>query len=265
MPQLIDPTIPNSAIPKSGDHLLVLERGLAVIECFDGRTALSVSEVAVLAGLSRAAARRCLLTLVTLRYATFDGRLYRLAPRVLRLGYAFLSRATLPQIVQPSLERLSAVLRESCSAGVLDDTDLLYVARAATGRIISVDLHVGSRLPAYCTAMGRVLLAAQPIEKAEAVLRRSDLVKRTPATLTDVTALLGELRRVTEQGYSIVHGELEAGLLTVAVPVHNAEGAVVAALNVGTHADRSTPAKLLTIVLPRLRELQAELAPLLRP
>ncbi len=244
--------------------MLVLERGLSVIEAFDGHAALSVSEAAGITGMSRPAARRCLLTLVNLNYATFDGRLFRLAPRVLRLAFSYLSNVDLPRIVQPSLERLSTVLKESCSAAVLDDTEVLYIARAATERIISVDLRIGSRLPAYCNAMGRVLLAAMPPDSALDILRRTDRIQRTKATLTSLSDLAHELDRVRKQDYSIVRGELEPGLLTIAVPIRNGAGAVVAAVNVGGHIERSSPKRLVEEVLPRLRTLQAELTPLLR-
>jgi IclR family pca regulon transcriptional regulator len=253
------------ASPKrSADHMLVLERGLSVIECFDGHEALSVSEVASLTGMSRPAARRCLLTLVTLDYATFDGRTFRLAPRVLRLGFSYLSKADLPQIAQPALEKLGAILNESCSAAVLDGTDVLYVARAATERIISVDLRVGSRLPAYCNAMGRCMLAAMPPDQALDILKRSDRIQRTANTLTRLPDLMAELDRVRKHDYSIVRAELELGLLTIAVPIRNIRREVVAAVNVGSHVDRSSPKHMIDDVLPKLRGLQAELAPLLR-
>jgi IclR family transcriptional regulator, pca regulon regulatory protein len=253
-----------AALTRSADHMLVLERGLSVIECFDGRDALSVSEVAQLTGISRPAARRCLLTLLTLNYATFDGRLFRLAPRVLRLGFSYLSNANLPQIAQPALERLSASLNESCSAAVLDDTDVLYVARAATERIISVDLRVGSRLPAYCNAMGRCMLAAMPPDQALEVLKRTDRIQRTKNTLTKLPDLMAELDRVRRQDYSIVRAELELGLLTISVPIRNIRREVVAAVNVGSHVDRSSSKHLVDDILPRLRSLQAEMTPLLR-
>lgn len=253
------------ALPlKSSDHMLALEKGLAVIESFDGHEELTVSQVAGITGLSRAAARRCLFTLTALNYASFDGKAFRLAPRVLRLGYSYLSKAELPHIVQPALERLSAALSESCSCAVLEGTEVLYVARAATKRIISVDLTVGSRLPAYCNAMGRVLLAAMPVEEARAILRRSELIQRTPRTRTKINDLLSELRTVAKQGYSIVEGELELGLLTIAVPLIDATGKVVAAVNVGNHVDRTTPKLLIKNVLPLLRDLQQSLRPLMR-
>jgi IclR family transcriptional regulator, pca regulon regulatory protein len=249
---------------RSPDHMLVLERGLAVIECFDGQGALSVTDVARRTGLSRPAARRCLLTLTTLDYATFDGRLFRLAPRVLKLGFSYLSSTDLPQIIQPMLEQLSATLSESCSAAVLHETDVLYVARVETKRIISTNLRVGSRLPAYCNAMGRVLLASLPEQEARSVLERTDRVKRTQRTLTEIPDLMAELDRVRDHDYSVVHGELESGLLTIAVPIRDSRGNVVAAINVGEHVERTTPEHLVSEVLPRMRALQQQVASLLR-
>ena len=255
---------PADLVLKPSDHLVVLEKGLSVIECFDGQEALSVSDVATRTGISRAAARRCLLTLTALGYATFDRPLFRLAPRILRLGFAYLSTADLPQILQPALEQLSRALGESCSASVLDGTDVLYIARVATVRIISVDLRVGSRLPAYCNAMGRVLLAARTGPEVKALLKQSTLVKRTPQTLVSITALSAAVDQVRKQGYSVVQGELEPGLLTIAVPIVNAVGIVIAAINVGAHVDRTTAAQLIAEALPRMRKIQAEIAPSLR-
>ncbi|MBE9605226.1 helix-turn-helix domain-containing protein [Acetobacteraceae bacterium H6797] len=245
--------------------MLVLEKGLAVIECFDGKGALTVSEVAALTGLSRAAARRCLLTLERLHYARSDGKAYRLAPRVLRLGYAYLSESALPQLIQPVLDRVSATLNESCSAAVLEDDEILYIARAASAeRVIAVDLRVGARLPAFCTSMGRVLLAAMPSAEAGALLRAKPLPRRTPFTLTDPEAVLEEIGRVAEQGYSVVEQELDHGLVSLAVPVIDAGGNVVAALNLGMQAARATPERLLNQALPHLLRAQAELRPLLK-
>lgn len=249
---------------QSADHMLVLERGLAVIESFDGHSALSVSEVAKLTGISRPSARRCLLTLENLGYATFDGRVFCLSPRVLRLGFSYFSGADLPKILQPALERVSNAISESCSASVLDGCDVLYVARVATKRIISVDLQVGSRIPAYCSAMGRVLLASLPKDRAVEILRKSDRTQRTKSTVASLSRLSTELNRVREQDYSIVSGELEAGLVTIAVPVRNSKGETVAAVNVSSQIERSTPKYLVGHVLPLLRDLQSEVASLLR-
>lgn len=261
-------TEPDKPAPEKPDrdHMLVLEKGLAVIECFDGRGALTVSEVAALTGLSRAAARRCLLTLETLHYARSDGKAYRLAPRVLRLGYAYLSESDLPQRIQPVLDRVSAALNESCSAAVLEGEEILYIARSASAqRVIAVDLRVGARLPAFCTSMGRVLLAALPRDRAEAMLRAHPLPRRTPHTITDPDALLAELARVAAQGYSVVEQELDHGLVSLAVPVIDASGATLAALNLGLPAARATPERLLHQALPQLLAAQAELRPLLKP
>ena len=246
------------------DHLVVLEKGLMVIESFDGHEALTVSEVAALTGLSRAAARRCLLTLTALGYASQDGKAFRLAPRILRLGFAYLSRADLPRMLQPALEQLSRALGESASASVLDGTEVLYVARVATVRIISVELRAGSRLPAYCNAMGRVLLAARPPAEVRAILKRSDLVQRTPRTLTGIRPLMAAIDVVRRQGYSVVQGELELGLLTIAVPIFDAAGVVVAAINVGAHVDRTDERRLVGEALPRMRKIQRDIGPLLR-
>lgn len=246
------------------DHLQVLEKGLAVIECFDGEGPLTVSEVAARAGLSRAAARRCLLTLSHLRYASFDGKAFRLAPRILRLGYAYLSGASLPEIIQPFLQRICAEINESTSATVLEGTDVIYIARASAKRIISVDLHVGSRLPAYCTATGRVLLAAIPIAQAKAILETTERLQRTPRTKTAVADLMQEIQQARELGYSIVQGELEPELLTLAVPIFNGLGATVAAVNVGYHVHRSTPERLRHDILPKLLAFQSELRVLIK-
>src|SRR4051812_3699738 len=156
------------------DYMAGLGKGLAVIACFDERhRRLTIAEVAAMARLSRAAARRCLLTLERLGFASFDGRFFGLTPRILRLGYAYLASAELPQIIQPFLEQVSARIQESCSASILDGEEVLYIARSAKRRIMSVDLAVGSRLPAYCTSMGRVMLAALPPEEAMRRLRAS--------------------------------------------------------------------------------------------
>ena len=182
------------------DFIAGLSKGLGVIECFDDEHAqLTIAGVASKTGLSRAAARRCLLTLQQLGYVDYDSNLFRLTPRVLRLGYAYIASSELPQIIQPHLERLSGQIRESCSASILDGGEILYVARAATKRIMSVSLGVGTRLPAYCTSMGRVLLAAlEPDEAAKRIagFRRTQF---TPHTRTRKEELADILRSVREQ------------------------------------------------------------------
>ena len=247
----------------SGDQMGGFAKGLAVIEAYGrGRSSLTIAEVAKLSGLDRASARRCLLTLVNRGYATTDGRYFELTPRVLRLGHAYLA-ASLPTLIQPTLDSLASTLRESCSASVLDGTEIVYVARAARHRLIGVGLHAGSRLPAYCTSMGRVLLAALPPDDSRAILMQSDRQPLTERTLIDVGHLVGELARVRADGYSIVDQEIEIGSMSVAVPVRNISGRTVAAMVVAAHATPAMSARLRTDILAALQQAQHHLSEIL--
>lgn len=244
--------------------MAALEKGLAVIECFGaGHDKLTIAEVARATDLSRAAARRCLLTLTRIGYAEFDGKFFRLTPRVLRLGYAWLSSTALPQLVQPFLEKLSEDTHESSSASLLDGHEIVYIARSAQRRIMSVGLSVGSRLPAFCTSMGRVLLAAR--DPAEA--RRRILAGRpkplTQKSVTDVDALMALIDRVREQGYAIVDQELELGLISVAMPLVNGRGETLAAFNLSVQVQRAGADEIETSFLPRMRAMQKLLQPLI--
>lgn len=225
----------------SGDFVQSLARGLSVIRAFDAEHAeLTLSDVARRAGITRAAARRFLLTLESLGYVASDARAFRLTPRVLELGFSYLSSLSLPEIVQPHLEALSREVDESVSAAVLDGADVVYVARVPTRRIMSVRITIGTRFPAFATSLGRVLLAGLPDGAADAALAASDLPHLTDRTLTDRVALHDELVRVREQGWSLVDGELEPGLRSIAAPLHGRDGRVVAALNVSTSATRDS-------------------------
>lgn len=244
--------------------MAALAKGLAVIEVFGAdRPKLTIAEVARLADMERATARRCLLTLVRLGYAAHDGKFFALLPRVMRLGHAYLATTPLPALVQPFLDRLSAEVGESASVSILDGTEILYVARAAQRRVMSIGLGVGSRLPAYCASMGRVLLAALPAHEAEALLRRTDLQPLTEHTLTGVPDLMAELARVRAQGHAVVDQELEIGLRSVAVPILRSDGSVAAALNVGAQANRLSPDDIACRILPRMTAIQGELRALL--
>ncbi|MBO1437408.1 IclR family transcriptional regulator C-terminal domain-containing protein [Meiothermus sp. CFH 77666] len=253
--------------PSSGEaegfFVEALARGLSVIRCFDqAHERLTISEVARLTGLTRATARRSLLTLSALGYMATDGKQFWLTPKILSLGHAYLSSTPLPRLLQPVLEEVSGQLHESCSASILDGEEIVYIARAATRRVISVGLGVGSRLPAYCTSMGRVLLAALAPGALEAYLARARLEPLTPYTLTDPTRLWQELAKVRAQGYALVDQELELGLRSLAVPVQNARGQVLAAMNIGVQAGRVSREELLGM-LPVLRQAAASLVPLL--
>jgi IclR family transcriptional regulator, pca regulon regulatory protein len=227
-----------------------LGRGLAVIGAFDAdHTHLSLTDVARRTGLTRAAARRFLLTLADLGYVRADGRLFTLTPRVLQLGYAYLSSQSLPEVAEPHLERLVAEVRESSSVSVLDGDDIVYVARVATSRIMTVAINVGTRFPAYATSMGRVLLAGLPADDLDAYLGRVALEPFTSRTITAVDRLRAELDRVRTQGWAIVDEELEEGLRSLAAPICGRDG-VVAAVNVCPHAHP-----------PKLKELRSRFIP----
>lgn len=242
-----------------------LAKGLAAIETFTPeRPRQSISEVSAASGLDRATARRCLLTLSHLGYADYDGKYFTLTPRVLRLGTACLATMPLPQLVQPLLDRLSEQLGESSSVSILDGADIVYVARAAQKKVMSIALMPGSRLPAYCTSMGRVLLAALPQEDVRALLAAAPLPARTRHTLTDPDAIMAELARVRSQGYALIDQEVEIGLRSIAVPLFNARGAVVAAVNVGAPATQVGVEELVPLYLAALRALQSDLRAVLR-
>jgi IclR family pca regulon transcriptional regulator len=237
------------------DFVQSLERGLAVIRAFDAdHPQLTLSEVARATGLTRAAARRFLLTLVELGYVRTDGRLFALRPRVLELGYAYLSSLSLPEVALPHLEALVAQVHESSSLSVLDGEDVVYVARVPTKRIMTVTINVGTRFPAYATSMGRVLLAAQPEDWFEEYLATAELRPLTRRTTTDPGRLRAVVSRARTQGFALVDQELEEGLRSLAVPVHGEDGRVVAAMNVSAHASKGTSEAIRRALLPPLQE-----------
>jgi IclR family transcriptional regulator, pca regulon regulatory protein len=216
-----------------------LERGLAVIRAFDEHNPeLTLSDVARSTGLTRAAARRFLLTLADLGYMRTDGRWFTLSPRILELGYAYLSSLSLPEVAEPHLERLVAEVHESSSVSVLDGEDIVYVARVPTARIMTVSINVGTRFPAYATSMGRVLLSQLPEEELEAYLRRAELLPLSPRTVTSQEALRAALAKVRSQGWALVDQELEEGLRSLAAPIRDRTGRTVAAVNLSAHASR---------------------------
>jgi IclR family pca regulon transcriptional regulator len=250
--------------PHKRDLIAGLEKGLAVIEAFDqDRPRLTISEVATRCGLTRAAARRYLITLEHLGYVTSDRRMYSLSPKVLRLGQSYMHSARLPRIVQPELMKLSRELKEASSAGVLDGSDVLCVAATSAGRVISSTLQPGTRVPAWCTANGRVLLAAWPQDAEQAWIAQQALQPRTPQTLTDPQRLAAEIEQVRERGHAAVDQEFEPGLRTVSVPLLNFRGETVAALNVSVHASRMEMDELQEAALPPLHQAQAHLRQIL--
>jgi IclR family transcriptional regulator, pca regulon regulatory protein len=245
---------------RRADFVQSLERGLAVIRAFGpGRTRLTLTEVAQATGLARAVARRFLLTLAELGYVRNDGREFSLRPRVLELGYAYLSGLSLTEIAQPHVEELVSRVRESSSISVLDGNDVVYVVRVPTTRIMTVTIAVGTRFPAYCTSMGRVLLAAKSDGDLDRYLGSAELVPHTKNTVTDPDRLREVLFEVRRKGYALVKEELEDGLASIAVAIRDSSEAVVAAMNVSTNARRVDPASLVHDVLPLLRETAGQI------
>lgn len=250
------------------DFVRALAKGLAVIESFDARAAsMTLSDVARKTGLARGTARRLLLTLVELGYAGFDGKLFSLRPRVLNLGFAYLHSHNLWQLAQPYMAELVEQVHESCSIAVLDGLDIVYVARVPTAvRIMSINLSIGTRLPAFATSMGRVLLASLPASEAERLLAQLATPTRyTAKTITDPAELSREIATVRQQGWAMVDQELEMGLRSVAVPIVDCSGNAIAALNIGTQASRWTLQKLSHEVLPLLKQTAKAISELLNP
>jgi IclR family transcriptional regulator, pca regulon regulatory protein len=232
-----------------------LERGLAVIRTFGPETPeLTSTEVAQRSDLTRAAARRFLLTLVDLGYVTTDGRHFRLTPRVLELGYAYLSSLSLPAVAEPHLQTLVAEVQESSELATLDGEEIVYIVIVHGPRILTKALNVGARMPAHATSMGRVLLAGLDDAALDRYLGEAQLPGFLPKTITDPKRLRSELLRVREKGYAVIEEELEEGLRAIAVPIRDRSGATIAAVNISTHIRQRTVESLTSELLPRLRQ-----------
>lgn len=252
--------------PKPGDsYVQSFARGLQVICSFSSATPQqTLSEVAVQTGLTRAGARRILLTLQTLGYVESDGRLFRLTPRILDLGFAYLSSMPLRDLAEPTMEALVDRVHESCSASVLEGQDIVYVLRVHTHKIMSTNLAVGSRLPAFWTSMGRVLLAGLPDSEVAALLQGAARKRFTPHTVLDDAGLLAQVRLAREQGWCLVNQELEEGLISVAAPLRDRAGRTVAALNISGQANRTNALTMQKTLLPALLQAAGTINQLLR-
>lgn len=241
-----------------------LARGLAVLRAFgDSRRALTIAQISQKTGIPRAAVRRCLHTLKQLGYADAEMNNFSLRPKVLTLGYSYLSSTPLALSSQPYLDSVSRALKESCSLAVLDENEVLYIARSATSRVMSVALNAGSRLPAYCTSLGRVMLAQLEPAELDAYFAHVKLRPMTERTVVSQKRLREILAEVRQAGYAINDEELELGLRSIAVPVRGASGRVLAALNVGAQASRVSTAQMEKDFLPVLQRGAQELSILL--
>lgn len=242
-----------------------LAKGLQVIEAFRAeQPRMSISDVAAATGLDRATARRCLLTLHDLGYADYDGKFFSLTARVLRLGMGALAAMPLAQVVQPWLDQLSERIGQSTSVSILDGTEIVYLARAAQRRVMSIGLMPGSRLPAHCTSMGRVLLAALPEDEARAIIDAADLSPRTPQSLTDPAEIMSRIAAARHDGYCFIDQEVELGLRSIAVPIYSVHGRVVAALNTGVAAVQADAGDLVGLYLEPLLKVQEGLRRVVR-
>jgi IclR family pca regulon transcriptional regulator len=252
--------------PRPGDtYVQSFARGLQVIRSFSSQAPQqTLSEVAQRTGLTRAGARRILLTLESLGYVRSQGRQFSLAPRILDLGFAYLSSLPLWNLAEPVMERLVEELKESCSAAVLDGPDIVYVLRIPTHKIMSVNLGIGSRLPAHCTSMGRTLLAELDPAALDALLHEYPPMRRTERTITDIDELKAELARVREQGWCLVDQELEHGLVSLSAPIRDRAGRAIAAMNVSGQVDRTSPAAMMEHFLPKLRAAALEISRMLQ-
>lgn len=239
---------------KPGDsYVQSFARGLDVIRSFSGAAPRqTLTEVAGRTGLTRAGARRILLTLQTLGYVECEGKLFTLTPRILDLGFAYLSSMPMWNLAEPAMEALADQVKESCSAAVLDGSDIVYVLRVPTRKIMKIALGVGSRLPACCTSLGRVLLAGLPDDEVARRLAAAPLVAHTRHTITDPAALLAKVQQARRQGWAQVNQELEEGLVSIAAPITNRGGRVVAALNVSGQANRTSARQMQERMLPPL-------------
>lgn len=244
-----------NAEPRQQPSLQSLERGLAVLQVFSAeRSALTLSDVARLAGITRATARRILLTLEKLGHVRSDGRLFSLTPRVLALGWAYLSSLNIWEVAQPSLRELAEQTGESCSIATLDLPEVVNVAHVATHRIVNVALGVGLRLPVHATCMGRVLLAGLPESSFDAYLAGAQLERLTPQTIVDRAELARAVEGTRRQGWTLSDQELEVGLRSVAAPIIGPDGQTVAAMNVFGATSRVTHDELREEFLPALLE-----------
>ncbi len=258
-------TLKQSDAPRPGDsYVQSFARGLEVIRSFHaGAPRQTLSEVAAATGLTRAGARRILLTLQTLGYVETDGKRFGLTPRILDLGFAYLSSMPIWNRAEPVMEALVQQVQESCSAAVLEGTDIVYVMRVATQKIMSISLGVGSRLPAWCTSMGRLLLTELDEAALRARLEASALEAFTKYTVTDIDTLLARVAQARRQKWCIVNQELEEGLISIAAPIENRSGHMVAALNISGQANRTSARVMQETMLPALLDASARISRML--
>ncbi len=240
--------------PPNDQFVQSFARGLAVIRAFGPKASeMTLTEVADRTGLTRAGARRILLTLQHLGYVAANDRKFYLTPRILDLGYSYLSSMKLWDFAEPAMEELVDKVHESCSVSVLDGTEIVYVLRVPTRKIMTINLSIGSRLPAFCTSMGRVLLGDLEEAALDSVLNQSELKPLTKRTVTSQARLKKIITEDHKKGWSLIDQELEEGLCSIAVPLIDFSGRTIAAMNIGGNVTRTSGADLIKKVLPELQ------------
>ncbi|SOZ39589.1 IclR family transcriptional regulator [Cupriavidus neocaledonicus] len=262
-PPPASPTADSAAAPEkpSDSYVQSFARGLSVIRAFNAQhPAQTLTEIAQASGLTRAGARRILLTLVGLGYVQADGRLFRLTPKILDLGFAYLTSMPFWNLAEPIMEALSQQVHESCSISVLDGTEIVYVLRVPARKIMTINLSIGSRLPAYCSSMGRVLLAGLSEPELDSVLRATELRARTGRTVTDVDTLKAIVADIRQRGWALNDQELEEGLVSLAAPIRNRAGHTIAAINISGQANRTSAQEMLERFLPPLLEASEKIS-----
>jgi IclR family transcriptional regulator, pca regulon regulatory protein len=251
-------------LPPRSEYVAGLERGLAIIEAFGtSQSVLTLAEAAKIAGYSRASARRCLRTLEALGYARFDGKYFSLAPRVLRLGNAYVQSNPLTRAVQSVIEAAGERARETTSVTVLDDTDVILIARALVRRSLAGGLVVGGRIPIYCSANGHALLSGLPDDQVKALLARIPRPKLTPHTRCEIKEIMRAVALVRTRGFAINDQEVEIGLQTMAVPVRDRQGRVIASLSQSVTGLKGSLVEVVKRRLPQLETARARLDGLL--
>ena len=258
-------TAPAPVDPTEGpDFVTALARGLTVIRAFGPESPqMTLADIAKRVSLPRATVRRSLITLETLGYVASDGRNFSLSPKVLALGNSYLASSPFPRTIQPMLERLAESIGESCWAAILDDEEVLLVAGAKSNRMLSAGLRVGSRLPAYCSAFGRVLLSSYSDAELELYLSSIVLRRYTSRTNTDIATARKAVLEARENGYAIADGEVELGLCSLAAPITDIRGKIVAAVNTTAPSSRIRSAEMIERFLPHLRRVAEEMRPVL--
>jgi IclR family transcriptional regulator, pca regulon regulatory protein len=245
-----------AADPPDKEFMATLAKGIAVLEAFGKRhPSMTLSEAAIETNVSRATARRILRTLAELGLVEQSGRQFALTPHILKFGFSYLATQNWIERAAPLMKELSEQVHESCSAAILQDTDIVYVARVPAGRIMSATLSVGSRLPAFHTSMGRIQLGYLDESEIWRRLMSIRIEPLTQSTITDRQALFDRVREDRAQGFSIVDEELERGLRSMAVPIVDRQGQAVAALNLSTHTGRTTRNEMRERFLPTLRSV----------